>query len=107
MRDQIISSEKTPFEKEYAAYQDWIKYKTSVPFARDFYFKKGSISEKNWMNVDKERDSQWYFDGDKISSAQSPDSNIAEESEVDDENDSGSVEKFELMPRTTEADKKN
>ncbi|OMJ09248.1 54S ribosomal protein L17, mitochondrial [Smittium culicis] len=116
VRDPIVTRTPSEFETEYNKYIDFLHYNTSVPFARDFYFKKGSISEKSWMKLDSERSSEWLFDPASNTApakssagkqANQQDSVTVQEEEEEGEDAEGAVEQVKLEARITEADKKN
>ncbi|KAJ1908130.1 hypothetical protein IWQ60_011735 [Tieghemiomyces parasiticus] len=48
-RNPSILPEATPFEKLYHSYKEELDRRASAPFAAEFYFKKGSIGEKEWQ----------------------------------------------------------
>ncbi|OMJ28389.1 54S ribosomal protein L17, mitochondrial [Smittium culicis] len=122
VRDPIVTRTPSEFETEYNKYIDFLHYNTSVPFARDFYFKKGSISEKNWMKLDSERSSEWLFDPTNSTAksgsgkaakssagkqANEEDSVAAQQEQEEAEEEEGAVEQVNLEARITDADKKN
>ncbi|KAG5439927.1 hypothetical protein PCANB_000209 [Pneumocystis canis] len=55
LRSPIITAEQTPFEKAYYAYQRQLSERLAAPFPVDFYFKKGSLAEKKWLENEMNR----------------------------------------------------
>ncbi|PVU89056.1 hypothetical protein BB559_005253 [Furculomyces boomerangus] len=106
-RNPIITREVPKFELEYKNYMEWLKFKSAVPFAQEFYFKKGSISERTWMKRDMELNSVNYFDQNDGGSNVESKKDKASINEVEEEESVGMTEEVELLSRVTEADRKN
>ncbi|KAJ1978698.1 hypothetical protein H4R33_005916 [Dimargaris cristalligena] len=52
-RKPVILPELNKFERTYYAYRDELARREAAPFASEFYFKKGSTSEKEWNQRQK------------------------------------------------------
>ncbi|QSL64762.1 hypothetical protein MERGE_002064 [Pneumocystis wakefieldiae] len=87
LRSPVITEEKTPFEKAYYAYQRQLNERLAAPFPVDFYFKKGSLAEKKWLENEANKAKNKSFSDDIYSELQDEKANIA-------------------LPRETEADRK-
>ncbi|CAG8486150.1 105_t:CDS:2 [Paraglomus brasilianum] len=108
-RCPIITRTLHPFEREYYKYQQRLEQARAAPFPVEFYFKKGSIAEKNWLAKES-------GDGEKKKSKQKKSSESqVESSEIDtsttyiEETGSGGDldEKITIASRETEADRIN
>ncbi|CAG8492191.1 1377_t:CDS:2 [Paraglomus occultum] len=109
-RCPIITRNLHPFEREYYKYQQRLEQARAAPFPVEFYFKKGSIAEKNWL-------AKKAGDGEKKSnSKKSNESKVESSSETNtsttytEETGSGSdldEEKITMASRVTEADRIN
>lgn len=99
-RNPIITRDPTPFEEEYYAYQQRLEDEAAAPFPTDFYFKKGSVAEKKWLEQEAER-KQRLKTG-KVA-------NKAPESSQEEDTASGqqTEEIFTLAPRRSKADETN
>ncbi|PVU97963.1 hypothetical protein BB561_000211 [Smittium simulii] len=117
-RNPIVTRERTAFEIEYEKYEDWIKYKSSVPFPKDFYLKKNSIAELNYLELERERKKINYFEAtESVEKGKKKKDSVSEEELKKEEElklalskNLGSDEnifsrKAQLCSRVTEADK--
>lgn len=98
-RSPILSRTPTPFERAYYAYQSRIQRALYNPLPTDFYFKSGSLLEGIFTKEENERERKAFG---------RPNLNpnfYKKEKEV--ELLPGQEEPPKLMPRITEADKKN
>ncbi|KAF9580667.1 54S ribosomal protein L17 mitochondrial [Lunasporangiospora selenospora] len=105
-RQPLILRDLTPFEQEYFNYQRNLERKNASPFASEFYFKKGSIAEKQWRQVDAERESAGLYGTLSPASAESSlgqdqDSDMTEEDRI-----AALEAKVVFNDRITEADRK-
>lgn len=51
----MIIRDLTPFEKEYFSYQKELERDHAAPFASEFYFKKGSVAERQWKQQEAQQ----------------------------------------------------
>ena len=82
-RNPVILRELTPFEQAYMIYRSDREQMESRPFDHTFYFKKGSLAEKKWLEAQQTIE-------DEASGLKQP----AEEE----------LEKLQVASRSTEAD---
>lgn len=87
LRSPIVTEEQTPFEKAYYAYQRQLSERLAAPFPVDFYFKKGSLAEKKWIENEMNRAKMSSFSDDIDPEIRKEKSRLA-------------------LPRETEADRK-
>jgi large subunit ribosomal protein L46 len=103
-RQPLILRDLTPFEEEYYLYQRHLERDQAVPFAAEFYFKKGSVAERRWKQQEAQRASLAASSTSGKSKAAATDDKPTEEEE---DLAAGMDAKVEFNDRITEADRKN
>ncbi|KAI9506628.1 hypothetical protein BX070DRAFT_218231 [Coemansia spiralis] len=100
-RDPIVIERVEGFEAEADKYFQWLEYVSAEKFPREFFFKKGSSAETKWMELEDQRESEWYF-----SPETKPESKSLKNETVGGE--SGEAKEInkavEIHPRVTKAD---
>ncbi|KAJ2610664.1 hypothetical protein H4S08_003501 [Coemansia sp. RSA 1365] len=61
-RDPIVRQTAKGFEAISDKYFAWLEYISADRFPRDLFFKQGSSNERNWIEQEKVRAGEWYFD---------------------------------------------
>ncbi|KAJ2798469.1 hypothetical protein H4R20_004810 [Coemansia guatemalensis] len=61
-RDPIVTQPINGFDAIADKYFAWLEYITADRFPRDLFFKQGSSNEKSWIEQEKVRAAEWYFD---------------------------------------------
>jgi large subunit ribosomal protein L46 len=57
-RKPILTKELSEFEHNYLLYRDLQRNQDAKPFHHEFYFKKGTLSEKRWLTAQNENPGQ-------------------------------------------------
>jgi large subunit ribosomal protein L46 len=53
-RKPMLTKELTEFELNYLQYRDFQKQDDAKPFRHEFYFKKGTLAEKRWLEAQEQ-----------------------------------------------------
>ncbi|KAI8602663.1 39S mitochondrial ribosomal protein L46-domain-containing protein [Dissophora ornata] len=116
-RQPLILRDLSPFEKEYFLYQKNLERDNAAPFGAEFYFKKGSVAERNWKQQEAERSANSSSTSSKssasksssasASTAGSTEGEAAEEESTEEDRVAAMEAKIEFNERITEADRTN
>ncbi|KAF9432036.1 54S ribosomal protein L17 mitochondrial [Entomortierella beljakovae] len=110
-RQPLILRDLSSFEKEYFLYQKNLERDNALPFGSEFYFKKGSIAERQWKKQEAERIAALTPSSKASKGSSSKGSEAAAgagDVEFSEEDRVAALEaKVELNDRVTEADRKN
>ncbi|KAF8939779.1 54S ribosomal protein L17 mitochondrial [Dissophora ornata] len=116
-RQPLILRDLSPFEKEYFLYQKNLERDNAAPFGAEFYFKKGSVAERNWKQQEAERSANSSSTSSKssasksssasASTAGSTEGEAAKEESTEEDRVAAMEAKIEFNERITEADRTN